>query len=67
MHLSIRSKLVLFTVLPVVAVYSILFWIGVSHVREHLTSDAQRSLVEHAQHQASRLALFFSQIPALAE
>ena len=67
MQLRIRSKLVLSTVLPVLAVYSVLFWLGVSHVREHLTEDAKRSLLEHAQHQASRLALVFSQIPALAE
>ena len=67
MHLKIRSKLVLFTVLPVIAVYSILFWLGVSHVREHLRIEAQNWLVEHARHQASRLALVFSEVPALAE
>jgi signal transduction histidine kinase/DNA-binding response OmpR family regulator len=59
--------LVLFTVLPVVAVFSILFWLGVSHVRDNLSSNAQRWLVAHAQHQASRLALVLSQIPLLAQ
>ena len=67
MHLTIRSKLVLFTVLPVVAVFCILFWLGVSHVREHLSTNAQRWLVQHAQHQASRLALVLSQVPLLAQ
>jgi len=66
-RLTIRSKLVLFTVLPVIAVFSILFWLGVSHVRDHLSSNAQRWLVAHAQHQASRLALVLSQVPLLAQ
>ena len=67
MHLNIRSKLILSTVLPVLGVYALLFWLGVSHVKNHLSADAQRLLVEHAQHQASRLALTLSQVPALAE
>lgn len=66
-RLTIRRKLMLYTVLPVIAVYSLLFWLGVSHVRSHLSDDAQGLLVEHARHQASRLALVFSQIPVLAE
>ena len=67
MRPTLRSKLILFTVLPVVAVYALLFWVGVSQVREHFSADAQRWLVEHARHQAARLALVFSQAPALAE
>ena len=67
MRLTIRSKLVLFTVLPIVAVFSILFWLGVSHARDQLSSNAQRWLVGHAQHQASRLALVLSQVPLLAQ
>lgn len=66
MRLTIRSKLVLFTALPIVAVFSVLFWLGVSHAREHVSSNAQRWLVGHAQHQASRLALLLSQVPLLA-
>ena len=65
-HLTIRSKLIIFTVLPVVAVFSVLFWLGVSHVREHLSSNAQSWLGEHAHHQASRLELVLSQVPLLA-
>ncbi len=67
MHLNIRSKLILSTVLPVLGVYALLFWLGVSQVKNHLSDDARRLLVEHAQHQASRLALTLSQVPALAE
>jgi signal transduction histidine kinase/AmiR/NasT family two-component response regulator len=66
-HLNIRSKLVLWTVLPVVGVYALLFWLGIPQVKNHFSDDAQRLLVEHAQHQASRLALTLSQVPALAE
>jgi len=66
-RLNIRSKLILFTVLPVLAVYSLLFWLGLAHLKNHLTADAQQLLVEHARHQASRLALVFSQVPVLAE
>ena len=66
MRHTIRSKLVLFTVLPVLAVYSMLLWLGVSWVRDHLGADAQRWSIEHARHQASRLALTLSQVPALA-
>jgi len=66
-RLTIRSKLILFTVLPVLAVYSLLFWLGLAHLKNHLTADAQRLLVEHARHQASRLALVFSQVPVLAQ
>jgi len=65
-HFTIRSKLILFTVLPVIAVYSILFWLGVSHISEHLSTNAQHSLVEHAHRQAARLALVLFQVPALA-
>ncbi len=65
--MSIRSKLIMFTVLPVVAVYSLLFAIGVTHVRDQHSAYAQDWLAEHARHQASRLALLFSQAPALAE
>lgn len=67
MRLSIRSKLIMFTVLPVVVVYSLLFVIGVAHVRDQHSSYARDWLAEHARHQASRLALLFSQAPALAE
>jgi len=64
---TIRSKLIIYTALPVLAVYSLLFWLGIAHLKSHLTADAQRLLVEHARHQASRLALVFSQVPVLAE
>ncbi len=66
-HATIRNKLILFTVLPVVLVYSALFVLGVSHTKTHLSANAQNLLAEHAQHQAAHLALAFSQIPALAE
>ena len=67
MRLSLRSKLILYTVLPVVAVYLLLFALGISHVSTHLRLDARDLLVEHARHQASRLALLLSQVPMLAE
>ena len=63
---TIRSKLILFTVLPVIAVYALLVWLGLSHITNHLRQDAQQWLSEHANHQASRLALLLAQIPALA-
>ena len=66
-RLSLRSKLILFTVLPVVAVYLFLFGLGISHVSTHFGRGAKDLLVEHARHQASRLALLLSQAPALAE
>ncbi len=67
MQLTIRRKLILFTVLPVIVVFSALFALGISHVRSHLSSNAQDWLVEHAHHQAARLALTLSQIPLLAQ
>lgn len=67
MNLNIRSKLVLSTVLPVLLVYAVLFWLGVSQVRAHLSADSQQWLLEHARYQATRLALALSQLPALAE
>ena len=63
---SLRSKLIAFTVLPVVLVYSVLFLLGISHINTHLSTNAQALLTEHAHHQASRLALLFYQVPALA-
>jgi hypothetical protein len=66
-QLSIRSKLILYTALPVVAVYSVLFGFGVSHVSKYLGRDAQALLTEHARHQASRLGLLLNQVPVLAE
>ena len=44
LRLTIRNKLILFTVLPVTAVYSALFLLGVTHLRQHLSDDAQRLL-----------------------
>ena len=67
MQLTIRRKLILFTVLPVIVVFSALFALGISHVRTHLYENAQDRLVEHAQHQAARLGLTLSQIPLLAQ
>jgi signal transduction histidine kinase len=67
LRLTIRSKLILSTMLPVLGVYALLFWLGVSQIRNHLGEDAQRLLVEHAQHQASQLALTLSHVPALAD
>lgn len=67
MRLSIRSKLILYTVLPVIAVYSVLFTFGMAQVANHLSRDAQILLAEHARHQASRLGLLLSQVPTLAE
>ena len=64
---SIRNKLILSTLLPVTAVFALLFWLGVSHVRAYVSDDARHMLSEHARHQASRLALVLSQVPALAE
>ena len=66
-RLTIRSKLVLLTVLPVIAVFSVLFWLGISHERDHRIENAQRWLLEHTRHQAVRLALKLSQVPMLAE
>jgi hypothetical protein len=65
--LTISRKLILFTVLPVIVVFSALFAFGISHVRSHLSENAQDWLVEHANHQAARLALSLSQIPLLAQ
>ncbi|MGB5202501.1 MAG: hypothetical protein WBN68_03620 [Sedimenticolaceae bacterium] len=48
MSLNIRSKLVLSTILPVLLVYAILFWLGVSKARAHLNADGQQWLLEHA-------------------
>lgn len=67
MQLTIRRKMILFTVLPVIVVFSALFALGISHVRSHLSKNAQDWLVEHAHHQAARLALTLSQIPLLAQ
>jgi signal transduction histidine kinase len=63
----IRSKLILFTVLPVLAVYLAMLWLGLSYVGDYVRSDAQRWLAEHTRHQASRLAMALSRAPALAE
>ena len=59
--------MILFTVVPVMVVFSALFLLIVSHVRSHLSLNAQEWLAEHAQHQAARLALTLSQVPLLAE
>ena len=67
MQLTIRRKMILFTVLPVIVVFSALFALGISHVRVHLIENARERLVEHAHHQAARLALTLSQIPLLAQ
>ena len=67
MRLTIHSKMVLYAVSPVLLVYAVLFWVGVSQVRSHLSEDARAWLVEHANHQAARLALVLDQVPALAE
>lgn len=67
MPLTIRNKMILYTVLPVMAVYLILFVVGVAHMKGHLSRVAQDLLAEHARHQASRLGLLMAQIPALAE
>jgi signal transduction histidine kinase len=63
----IRSKLILFTVLPVLAVYLALLWLGLSYVGDYVRTDAQRWLAEFTRHQASRLAMAMSGAPALAE
>ena len=63
----IRSKLILFTVLPVLAVYLVMLWLGLSYVGDYVRSDAQRWLAEHTRHHASRLAMALSRAPALAE
>ena len=57
---SIRNKLILSTLLPVTAVFALLFWLGVSHARAYDSDDARHMLSEHARHQASRLALVLS-------
>jgi signal transduction histidine kinase len=67
LHHKIRSKLVLFTVLPVLAVYLGLFWLGLNYIGQSLTRNAHSWLVEHTRHQASRLAMVLSQVPNLAE
>ncbi len=67
MHLPIRTKLVLFAALPVIAVYLLLFLFGVTQLRAHLTDDAHDLLLEHARYRAAQFALSLSQAPALAE
>ena len=64
--LQIRSKLIVYTVLPVVAVYAILLIVGVTQVYEQSRSAAQQRLLAHAHYQASRMALALGQVPQLA-
>jgi signal transduction histidine kinase len=63
---SLRTKLILFTVIPVIIVYVILYTIGIPHVRDRARVEAQQSLVAHARYQAARLSLELSKIPLLA-
>ena len=64
--LQIRSKLIVYTTLPVVAVYAILLVVGVSHVYEQSRSAAQQRLLTEAHYQAARMALVLGQVPQLA-
>jgi signal transduction histidine kinase len=64
--LQIRSKLIVYTVLPVVAVYAILLIVGVTHVYDQSRSAAQQRLLTHARYQAARMALVLVQVPQLA-
>jgi signal transduction histidine kinase/CheY-like chemotaxis protein len=64
--LSIRSKLIVFSALPVLAVYAILLVLGVSHVYNRASLEAQDRLVAHASHEATRLALVLNRVPLLA-
>ena len=66
MPLTIRRKMILYTVIPVVVVFALLFALGLTQVRDHLNRNAQDLLFEHARHQASRLAVAMSQPPSLA-
>ena len=66
MPLTIRRKMILYTVIPVVVVFALMFALGLTQVRDHLNRNAQDRLFEHARHQASRLAVAMSQPPSLA-
>ncbi len=63
----IRSKLILFTLLPVLVVYLGMLWLGLRYVGDYVRDDEQRWLLEHTRHQASRLATALSRAPTLAE
>lgn len=63
---TIRNKLIVFTVIPVIVVYVILYAFGIPHVRDQARMEAQRHLIAHARYQAARLSLELSKIPLLA-
>ena len=67
MPLTIRTKLITYTAVPVVVVYLVLLVLGMNHLKNGLERDAKTLLSEHARHQAARLALVMSQATVLAE
>lgn len=67
MPLAIRTKLIVYSAVPVVIVYLILLVLGIAHLNDRLERDAKTLINEHARHQAARLALIMSQTTVLAE
>ena len=64
---TIRTKLIVYTAVPVVIVYVVLLVVGMEYVKQGLQRDAKTLLSEHARHQATHLALALSQATVLAE
>ncbi|MCB1801289.1 MAG: HAMP domain-containing protein [Gammaproteobacteria bacterium] len=65
--LTIRTKLIVYSAVPVIILYLVLLVLGTGYLNDRLERDAKTLINEHARHQAARLALVMTQTTTLAE
>ncbi len=66
MRYPLRTKIILFTVVPILLIYAALFGFGLAELHQQANHDAQRWLQEHARFQATRLARELDSLERLA-
>lgn len=54
MHISIRVKIILFTVVPIAAIYTVIFGYGMVDIEAQARRDVEREMTELAWHYASK-------------
>ena len=57
MRYPVRTKIILFSLIPVLSAYAVLFALGLGEMRQQANKDAQRWLSEHADNHAYRVQL----------
>ncbi len=66
MHVSIRQKIILFTVVPITLIYVVIFGFGLNQGQQRATIDTEKRLTQMAGHYASKVDAHMRELAQIA-